>query len=318
MGDAVTADRGSTGWILVVGSVNTDLVVRAEHIPRPGETVQGGAFLTGGGGKGANQAVAAARLGGQVRLIGRVGSDSFGQTRRAELAATGIDVRDLGSATEATGVALIIVDAHGENAIATAPGANHTLGPEDLAAHASAFASASICLLQMELRTATVTAAAQLARRAGARVILNPAPIAGPLPEDLIEAVDILVPNELEAAAILDVRPEDRAALEGAARTFAAKYHRTMVVTLGRAGAMIVEAGGTVRVPAPRVNVTDTTGAGDAFCGALAVALAEGRSIGAAVHFACAAGAVAVTKRGAHDAMPWRADVDALLGRPPA
>ncbi|MBM4417439.1 MAG: ribokinase [Chloroflexi bacterium] len=312
-------DAGAgTGQILVVGSVNTDLVVRAERIPRPGETVQGSAFLIGGGGKGANQAVAAARLGGSVRFVGRVGPDAFGQTRRAELLRAGIDVQDLGSATEPTGVALIVVDAHGENAIATAPGANHALAPEDLAAHESAFASVAICLLQMELQMTTVKAAARRARRAGARVILNPAPIACPLQDDLIEAVDVLVPNEREAATLLGVASEERSALEDAARAFAAKYRRTMIVTLGSAGALIVEAEGSHHVPAPRVTVTDTTGAGDAFCGALAVAMAEGLAIVAAVRFACAAGAMAVTKRGAHEAMPWRDDIDALLREHPA
>mgnify|MGYP001822556186 CR=1 FL=1 len=294
--------------IVVVGSINSDLVVRAPRIPSPGETVTGGTFFQADGGKGANQAVAAARLGAHVSLVARVGVDELGDHAVAGLREEGIDVsfvrRD---PAEATGVALIVVDANGENAIAVAPGANARLTVEDVESARQAIHDADIVLVQLETPLEAVERAATLASEAGVRVILNPAP-ARPLPDALLRLVDVLTPNESEVAALggeEDVRSAGSAIRQ--------RGVETVVVTLGARGAMIMEAHGASSIPAFEIDATDTTAAGDAFNGALAVGLATGGTIDAAVRLGCAAGALAATGAGARPSLPSREEVKALL-----
>lgn len=307
-----------TTRIVVIGSSNTDMVVRTPHIPRPGETILGGGLLMNPGGKGANQAVAAARLGAGVTLVARLGADVFGDESLANFEKEGIDasfvVRDQ---EQPSGVALIAVDDTAQNAIVVAAGANQFLAPADVDAAAEAIATADLVLLQFETPLATVAHAAALAGRAGARVLVNPAPApAEPLAAEFFAAVDILTPNRIEAAMLLG-RPPDDDALdpEEAALALRALGVGTVVLTLGEEGALAVANRGVVRAAAPRVEAVDTTAAGDCFTGALAVALAEGRPLPEALPFACAAAGLAVTRPGAQASMPSRAEVEAALAR---
>lgn len=296
--------------IVVVGSVNTDLVVRASRIPSPGETVTGGRFLQADGGKGANQAVAAARLGAHVTFVGRVGADELGEHAVTGLRDEGIDVRfvtrDPGAAS---GVALIVVDGSGENAIAVAPGANARLSSADVEAAAGVIEEADALLLQLETPLEPVERAASIASEAGVRVILNPAP-ARPIPESLLALVDVLTPNEGEARAL-----GGESEVEAAAAALRRRGVGTVVVTLGSRGALLVTHEGETRVATVAVDVVDTTGAGDAFNGALAAGLAEGMDLEAAARFGCAAGTLATTVAGARPSLPERARVAALMNR---
>ena len=298
--------------LLVLGSANADLVVRCDRFPRPGETLLGGRFATHPGGKGANQAVAAARLadGAEVRFVAKVGADGFGESMRAGYAAEGIATDHvLTDPTAATGTALITVDAAGENTIVVASGANATLSVADLDAVGAAFAKTRVALLQLETPLPTVRAAAERARAAGARVILNPAP-AQALPDELLVAVDVLTPNETEAAALAGVPTDTDAGVEAAAETLRRRGVGAVIVTLGARGAYVLAGETAAYVPAPVVEAVDTTAAGDCFNGALAVALAEGRSLADATAFACHAAAVSVTRAGAQPSLPSRGEVD--------
>ncbi len=298
--------------VVVVGSLNQDLVVRVPRHPVPGETVLGSEHFTGLGGKGANQAVAASRLGASVTMVGRVGSDAAGDTMLAGLAAAGVDtatvVRDgsLGS-----GLAVITVDDRAENAIVVSPGANSRLGPADIEGARHAIGESAVLLAQLEVPIVAVERATDLA---AGTVILNPAPApAEPLPVELLVDVDVLVPNRTELAVLAGVdEPEDiREVVAAIARL---PFTGAVVVTLGGDGALLVGGGEVVHVEAPRVEAVDTTGAGDTFCGALAESLARGLPIGDAARWAVAAGAFAVTGLGAQGAMPSSAEVRALLG----
>jgi ribokinase len=298
--------------IVVVGSANTDMIVQVARLPAPGETVLGGRFVTARGGKGANQAVAAARLGAAVTFVARLGRDAFGQecfdAYQAESIATDYIAWD---EREPSGVALILVDPAGENVIAVAPGANAALSPADVAAAEGAIRRASCLLLQLEIPLETVAAAVELASRHGVRVLLNPAPAAR-LPADLLRKVDVLTPNQQEAALLAS---EFSAEPEGEAWQVLSTCSgvRQMVVTLGAEGALI--AGQRPRrVPAFPVQPVDATGAGDAFNGGLAVALAQGQGLEQAVRYACAAGALSATRLGAQPSLPTAAEVAALLG----
>jgi ribokinase len=296
------------GHILVVGSLNMDLVVRSPRHPQPGETLLGTEFHTFPGGKGANQAVAAARLGGQVKLIGRVGADAFGNALLETLSQDGVDTRHVEQLQDAlTGIALITVNDAGQNTIVVVPGANAKLSPPDLLSAAPSFEGASVVVIQLEIPLLTVTYAADLARRHGARVVLNPAP-AQPLSATCLEQVDVLIPNQSEAALLTGC-----AAAGDAARRLMASGVRSVIVTMGEGGVLVVEDETATHLPAHRVSVVDTTAAGDAFVGAFAVALAEGRTVREAAAWGNAAGALAVTRAGAQPSLPARAELERFL-----
>ena len=299
--------------IIVAGSINMDLVTRAP-IPRPGETVIGGDLHAFPGGKGANQAVAAARMGGQVTMIGRVGEDAFGKQMRAALEEDGVDTAFvLPTAGTPTGVALIVVDEQGQNSIVVTPGANGRLTPADIDAAAEAIAAADVLLLQLEVPLETVQRATGLAAQHGLKVILNPAP-AAPLPQDLLSKVDILIPNEIEAAALSGLPSGSTAELQAAAANLLEQGAGAVILTLGDRGALLVDGKSKTLLPAFAVkNVVDTTAAGDAFAGALAVAVSEGLTLPEAISWAAGAGALAVTKAGAQPSLPTRTEVQRLL-----
>lgn len=279
--------------VVVVGSVNMDLVATTSTLPRPGETVLGDGFAAVPGGKGANQAIAAARAGSRCSIVGAVGTDVFGQALRANLADAGVDVTRLRTVAGPSGVALIAVDSKAENLIVVAPGANATLTRLDVQDRL-VIEAADVLLCQLESPLPTVAQAAAAARSAGTTVVLNAAP-ARPLPPELLAAVDILVLNEHEAAAM----PE------------AVRSVPRVVMTLGARGAVWLERDGQrIEVPAPRVEAVDTTAAGDAFTGAFAVAWARRRPLQEALRWACAAGDVCATKRGA--VLPDAAEIDLL------
>lgn len=299
-----------TAKIVIVGSFNTDLTTYMERMPRPGETVNGRKFVTGPGGKGSNQAVAAARLGAQVTFVGRVGQDVFAEIGLRIWQQEGINTAYVTRDPEhATGVAPIFVDDSGENMIVVALGANLAISAADVDAAVEAIAAADIVLTQLEIDYGTVAYALKVARRHGARTILNPAP-AGRLAPEALALADFMTPNETELE-VLSGRPG--APVEEAARSLLTTDQQTIVVTLGARGAQYVQRGRSGLVPGFRVNVVDTTGAGDAFNGGLAVALAEGRDLPDAITFANATAALCVTRPGTAPSMPQRAEVEALL-----
>jgi ribokinase len=302
-----------TAHITVVGSLNMDLVVRAPRIPQPGETIIGGDFRTVPGGKGANQAVAAARLGAQVSMVGRVGGDAFGGALRDNLGASGVDRAFVARDPEAaTGIALITVDDGGQNSIVVVSGANMRLLPADVDAAEAAIVASDALLLQLESPMETVTRAAELARAHGVRVVLNPAP-AGPIPPALLALVDVLIPNESETAYLAGMEVGDQFQAEAAAHSLRDMGVTTVVLTLGERGAMLAWECGTQLFSAFDVTPVDTTAAGDAFVAGFAVALAEGRSLAEAVRWGNAAGALAATKMGAQPSLPTRAALEKLL-----
>jgi ribokinase len=296
---------------VVVGSLNADLVVRTEHFPAPGETITGSDFAVFPGGKGANQAVAAARLGGRVAMIGRLGHDDQGRALRASLAAAGVDAEAVkGDASAATGVAVITIDATGQNQIVLAPGANARLCPADVELNRGLIAAASVLLLQLEVPLDTVEAAARIARSAGVRVILDPAPARSDAVA-LLPLVDFVTPNENELRVLTgaspgETTPEDAPVL---LRQLLDRGARMAIAKLGRAGAVAIAATERHAWAAHEVEVVDTTAAGDAWNGAFAVALAEGMGVEQAGAFANAAAAISVTRAGAQPSMATRQEV---------
>lgn len=298
--------------IVVVGSANTDMVVKTVQMPRPGETVLGGKFLMTQGGKGANQAVAAAKLDGDVAFVGKVGDDVFGGNTLESLRKYNVDVSGVGvEADTPSGVALITVDASGENSIVVAPGANAMLAPHDVTNAADLIDDAEIVLLQLEIPMETVTYAAMLAKSRGKKVVLNPAPAPKlPLSDDLLSSVDVIVPNETETEILTGIRlTDDKESWNDAVRAFHSKGIKEVVITLGSNGALYSDGNGIVEIPAFKVKAVDTTAAGDTFCGALSVALTEGCTMDAAITFANKAASIAVTRVGAQRSCPVRKEV---------
>ena len=298
--------------ILVIGSLNADLVVRAPRFPSPGETISGEDLAIIPGGKGANQAVAAARQGAQVSMLGRVGSDSFGPTLTDNLQQNHVDTTYVQTDASATGTAIIVVDANGQNSIVLSPGANGKVTSVDV--DAFPFQDADTLLLQFEIPLETVIHAASLARQNGLRVILNPAP-ARPIPNSLLADVDILVPNENELQLLTGMPVTDTDSAKSAAQALLAKGVGIVIVTLGEKGAVLITGEQVTHVPAFKVNVVDTTAAGDAFIGGLAAALLKGKSLEEAVRYGNASGALATTKFGAQPSLPTQDEVEQLLRR---
>lgn len=294
--------------VVVVGSINQDLTLFTRRHPRPGETVLGREHRWSGGGKGANQAVAAARLGAQTAFIGRIGDDEPGRALQASLNAEGIDLSCFGTDPDSpSGLAVITVDDEAENSIVVSPGANSTLSPHDVSQCQEILAGATVVLAQLEIPLETVTAAAS----ATAGIFcLNPAP-AKSLPDDLLNRVDVLIPNRSELATLASGdTPEKLEQVIEMAQSI--KGPGAVVVTLGSDGVMVVRGHEATRVASPRVEPVDTTGAGDAFCGALGAALSRGTDLIDAVHWAARAGALATTRHGAQDAMPTREELENL------
>ena len=298
--------------IVVVGSINTDMVIRTPRLPRPGETILGGEFMMNAGGKGANQAVAVFRLGGDLTFIGKVGNDVFGKETLEQFNRAGISTEFISICPDrASGVALINVDEEAENCIAVASGANAALTPADIDAAVEKISEADIMLLQLEIPMETVTYAAKLAKEKGLKVVLNPAPAPEhPLPLELLKNVDILIPNRTEMESVAGVEPgSDPVMTTGLLSDYGVK---TVVVTLGNKGSLVCHDGECDEIAAIKVNAVDTTAAGDTFCAALCVALAEGAGVAQAAHFGNLAAAITVTRAGAQQAIPTREEVENL------
>lgn len=299
--------------LLVVGSSNTDMVIQTTHLPCPGETVLGGTFFMNPGGKGANQAVTVARLGGHIAFICKTGEDIFGRQARQLFKEEGIDTSYLCTDSQApSGVALITVDEHAENSIVVASGANALLSPQDLAGAEEAIEEADWILMQLEIPLDTVEFVADLACRKHKKVVLNPAP-AQPLPKELLRHVYILTPNETEAEIISGVKVTNLSSAMEAARRIREMGVPWVVITLGSKGALVYGESVKEIVPAFEVKAIDTTAAGDVFNGAFVVALSEGKDLVEAARFACKASALSVTRAGAQSSVPYRTEVDRFL-----
>lgn len=299
--------------VVVVGSINMDLVVRCARIARPGETLTGNSLQEIPGGKGANQAVAAARLGAEVIMVGKVGNDAFAETLLQSLRQEGINTDHVGRTTDCgSGTAVIQVEDSGQNSIVVIPGANALVSVDDVHAAADAIASASVVLLQLEIPVETVAAAAILARQHHIPVVFDPAPAQADLPLELLQA-DWLCPNESEAEILTGHPVADPAAAAQAAATLTSAGHTSAIVTLGDQGVVCADRDGTVHLPAFPITPVDTTAAGDAFAAALGIAVARGFGRDQALRYAAAAGALAATRPGAQPGMPTAADVDQLL-----
>ena len=290
--------------VVVIGSSNTDMTIKGDRLPKPGETVLGGEFRMGPGGKGANQAVAARRLGADVSFICKVGRDIFGDNAISGYQKEGIDCSRILRSDKASGTALILVDGNAENCIAVAPGANADLTPEDVDSVADVIRSADYLILQLEIPVESVLRAAKIAHEAGVYVILNPAP-ACHLPEELFGYISPITPNQTESALLSGV--EDN--LDAAVERLMQLGVKDVVVTLGSKGSLVISEGAKTLVPSLKVKAVDTTAAGDTFCGALCVALSEGCSLVDAAGFATKASALTVQKMGAQDSIPFRSDI---------
>jgi ribokinase len=302
-----------TARVTVVGSCNTDMVVKLPHLPRPGETVLGGTFAMVDGGKGANQAVAAARAGGTVTFVGRLGNDPLGVRARAALENDGINTEWLlADPQEASGVALITVDAKGENAIAVAPGANGNVTPEDVCRAQASIAASNIVVAQLEVPLDAIAAAAAIADTQHVPFLLNPAP-AMPLDEDLLARVAILTPNETEAGLLTGRPVRTDSDIMTAAEILRQRGVKTVIITLGARGIYFSNGKRREWIPSFNVHAVDTTAAGDVFTGTLAVALAEKVEPLDACRFASAAAAISVTRFGAQPSAPRRAEIEAFL-----
>jgi len=294
--------------ILVIGSSNTDMTVITDRLPVPGETVLGGRFAMGPGGKGANQAVAAQRLGGNTSFICKVGKDIFGENAVRHYRNEGLDTTGVMISEQPSGVALISVDKKAENCIVVASGANADITEADIEANRKAIEEASILLLQLEIPVEAVVKAAKIGHEAGVYVILNPAP-ACDLPEEIYRYLSLIIPNQTEIALMTGIEARDE---EGAAKAVEAlrdKGVKDVIVTMGSKGSMVYHEGKATFVPSQKVNAVDTTAAGDTYCGGLCVALSEDKDIIEAARFATAASALTVQKQGAQESIPYRKDI---------
>lgn len=299
--------------VVVVGSLNMDLVTRAERLPRGGETLIGKSFATVPGGKGANQAVAAARLGAQVSMVGCVGDDAYGEQLRGALLAEAIDCQAVSVIEGSSGVALIVVDDSSQNAIIIVAGANAQLAPEVVAGFDAILQAADVIICQLEVPYSTVGYALKRGRELGKTVILNPAPASGPLPADWYASIDYLIPNESEASALSGLPVNSRESAEAAAGQLIAAGAGKVIVTLGAQGSLFADGASVEYFPAPKVEAIDTTAAGDTFVGAFAAALAAGKSEAEAIGFGQVAAALSVTRAGAQPSIPTLCDVQAFV-----
>ena len=296
--------------ITVIGSCNTDMVIRSERLPRPGETVIGGVFMMNPGGKGANQAVAASRAGGDVTFVTKVGNDLFGEKSAEMYKTEGLNVDYIFTdPANPSGIGMIFVDAKGENCISVASGANGTLGTSEIESARDAIESSYLILMQLEIPAESVAKAARIASEKGVKVVLNPAP-AQTLSPELLRFVDIIIPNETEAEILTGIKVTDETSAESAARKLGESGIRTVIVTLGSKGALIKDGDNIVKVDAVPVIPVDTTAAGDTFCGAFCVGLSEGKSVIDSVRFGCKAAAISVTRRGAQASTPYRNEME--------
>lgn len=298
--------------VVVIGSLNMDLVTRAPRLPRGGETLIGHSFATVSGGKGANQAVAAARLGAQVSMIGCVGNDDYGVQLREALLAEQIDCQAISVVEDSSGVALIVVDDNSQNAIVIVAGANGSMTPAVIDQFDAVLQAADVIICQLEIPDATVGHALKRGRELGKTVILNPAPASRPLPADWFASIDYLIPNESEAAALSGLPVDSLQSAEKAAARLISMGAGNVIVTLGAQGALFANAAGYQHFPAPKVKAVDTTAAGDTFVGGFAAALAAGKAEAEAIRFGQIAAALSVTRAGAQPSIPTSSDVQAF------
>lgn len=295
--------------MVIVGSCNTDMVVNVDHLPAPGETILGGKFLMNPGGKGANQAVAAARLGGDVYFIAKVGNDLFGKRSIEQYQAESIHTDYIQTDPELpSGVALITVDKKGENVISVASGANGALMPEDIEQARGIIEDSELLLMQLEVPIETVEYAARIADEKGKKVILNPAP-AQALSDELLSHVYMIVPNETEAELLTGIKVIDAETAQQAADILSEKGVEVVLITLGSKGAFVKEKDRSYVIPSQKVQAVDTTAAGDTFCGALCVGMSEGMSLEQSVRFANQCAAISVTRMGAQSSVPYRKEI---------
>ncbi|MHC8411973.1 ribokinase [Pseudomonas sp. Hz4] len=298
--------------VVVIGSLNMDLVTRAPRLPRGGETLIGESFATVSGGKGANQAVAAARLGAQVSMVGCVGSDAYGEELRGALFAEQIDCHAVSTVDDSSGVALIVVDDNSQNAIVIVAGANGALTPAVIDRFDAVLQAADVIICQLEVPDATVGHALKRGRELGKTVILNPAPASRPLPADWYASIDYLIPNESEASALSGLPVDSLATAETAAARLITMGAGKVIITLGAQGSLFANGKSFEHFPAPKVKAVDTTAAGDTFVGGFAAALAVGKSEAEAIRFGQVAAALSVTRAGAQPSIPTLSDVQAF------
>jgi ribokinase len=296
--------------ILVIGSLNADLVVQTPRFPQPGETISGDDLKIFPGGKGANQAVAAARLGASVSMLGRVGRDNFGDVLLENLKCNKVDSQFVRRDEASTGTAIIVVDSNGQNSIVLSAGANGKVCDEDV--RTASFQDFDLLLLQLEIPIEIVLSATRHARASGLRVLLNPAP-GRTLPDELIALPDFLLPNETELSLLTNQPVNDVSSAERAAHTLLSRGAQTIIVTLGANGALLVTKANTKHIPTFNVKVMDTTAAGDAFIGGFAYALLKGKSLEESVRYGCACGALAATRFGAQPSLPTKEEVEKFI-----
>lgn len=295
--------------ILVIGSSNTDMTIKSDNLPLPGQTILGRRFIMGPGGKGANQAVAAKRLGGNVEFICKIGHDIFGKNAADGYKKEGIDISHILYSTEPSGVALILVDKTGENVISVAPGANGDLSVEDIESIANVIKEADYLILQLEIPTDAVIRAAKIAHEAGVYVILNPAP-ACKLPNELFQYISLITPNQTETELMTGVKLINEQSFITAVENFNRMGVKDVIITLGSKGSLVCYDGKNEFVPAIKVDAVDATAAGDTFCGAVCVALSQGKNLKEAAVFATKAASLTVQKMGAQDSIPSITDIN--------